>query len=191
MNRSAAGLNRIGLTIVGLLLLAGGGAALARALGVWGQGAAREPLLTDGLRTLPDTYGWFWYAVAVGAVLVTLLALAWLLAQSRSEKLGGLSLDDRSGGSTKVSAAALTSAVEEDVAAHPGVEKARARLLGSRRHPRLVMTVAYGVRADPAELRGEVVPAAVARLRNALDRETLPTVVRLRLVDAPEHRTPV
>jgi hypothetical protein len=191
MDRSGAGLNRLGLTVIGLLLLAGGGLALARSLGAWGTGPANAPLLSDGLRRFPADHAWFWPAVAAGAVVVALLGLAWLLAQGRSERLAGLSLEtDRSGGLTEVSASALTSAVEQEVESFPGVQRSRARLLGTRQHPRLVMTVTYAAGADLAALRRHVGGFALPGLRTALDRESLPAVVKLRLVDAPEHRTP-
>jgi hypothetical protein len=189
MDRSGAGLNRLGLAIVGLLLLAGGGFALARSLGVWGKGPASGPLLSRGLRGFPADHAWFWPAVAAGAVIVALLGLAWLFAQGRSERLSGLSLEDeRSGGLTQVSASALTSAFEQEVEAFPGVQRARARLLGTREHPRLVLTVAYAAGADLTALRRHVGDFALPGLRAALDRESLPTVVKLRLVDVPEHR---
>lgn len=190
MDRRAARINRTGLTLVGLLLLAGGGAALARALGTWGSGSAADPLLADSLRRYPDGQSWFWPAVAAGAVVVTLLGLAWLFAQGRTEKLPGLSLEpDRSEGSTRVASRAVTEAIEADVNALPGVRKARARLLGSQRHPRLMLTMTYGTRADLAALRGHIADEAVTRLRTALEVDSLPTVVRLRLVSGEERRS--
>ncbi|REE98663.1 alkaline shock response membrane anchor protein AmaP [Thermomonospora umbrina] len=190
MNRRAAGLNRFGLTLLGALLLAGGALVLARALGAWGAGPSRERLLTDGLRGFPDDNAWLWPTVAAVAVVAALLGLAWLLAQGRSERVQGLSLeDDRSEGSTRISSSALTAAIEQEVDDFPGVEKSRARLLGTREHPRLVLTVSYGARADLAALRRYVANSAVARLRSALDRESLPTVVRLRLVDSEGPRS--
>ncbi|SEF89281.1 hypothetical protein SAMN04489712_102409 [Thermomonospora echinospora] len=194
MDRSGAGLNRFGLTLVGLLLLAGGGLALARSLGAWGTRAADRPLLSAGLRGFPDGHPWFWPAVAAGAVTVTLLGLTWLFAQGRSEKLTGLSLEQDGSGVTKVSAAALTSAIEKEVEGLPGVEKTRARLLGSRKHPRLAMTVSYAAGADLQALRSHIAGFALVGLRTAVDRDSLPAVVKLRLVDSsdrlPEPRTP-
>ncbi|HEX2315903.1 MAG TPA: alkaline shock response membrane anchor protein AmaP [Thermomonospora sp.] len=190
MNRRAAGINRFGLTLLGLLLLAGGGLALARSLGAFGDGPARDPLLTDRLRALPGDNGWLWPAVAAGAVVLALLGLAWLLAQGRSERLADLSLErNRAEGDTRVSSDAVTSAIEHEIDSFPGVERTRARLLGTREHPRLVLNVAYGARADLGALRRFVANSAVARLREALDRDSLPTVVRLRMVDSEGRRT--
>ncbi|MBO2446407.1 alkaline shock response membrane anchor protein AmaP [Actinomadura barringtoniae] len=188
MDRRAARINRIGLALVGLLLIAGGGAALARATGFWGS--KTTPLLEDWLRDYPASHSWFWPVVAAAACVLALLGLAWLLAQGRSEKITGLTSDpDEDGSTTTISAKAATSALEEEVSELPGVRRARARMLGSGKHPRLMLTVTYGAQADLNALRRGISDGAVARLRNALDLDTLPTAVRLRLVSGKEHRT--
>ncbi|MEU5879915.1 alkaline shock response membrane anchor protein AmaP [Spirillospora sp. NPDC047279] len=190
MDRRAAFINRTGLTLVGLLLLAGGAAILARAFGAWGSGAASEPLLTSDLRGFPQTHAWFWPVVAAGACVLALVGIAWLLAQARSDKLPGLTLEpDDSAGQTRVSAQAVTSALEDEIEALRGVRGARARLLGDGGHPRLMLNVAYGARADLDALRAGIEEKAVTRLRGSLDLRALPTVVRLRLVSGDEPRT--
>jgi hypothetical protein len=188
MDRRAARINRIGLALVGLLLIAGGAAALARALGLWGSKST--PLLEGWLRNYPETHSWFWPAVAAGACVLALLGVAWLLAQARSEKISGLSFDSgEEDGTTTVSAKAATSALEEEITELPGVQRVRARLLGDGRHPRLMLTVTYGAQADLGTLRRGIANGAVARLRGALELESLPTAVRLRLTPGKERRT--
>ncbi|MFG2007213.1 alkaline shock response membrane anchor protein AmaP [Spirillospora sp. NPDC048911] len=190
MDRGAAFINRTGLTIVGLLLTAGGTAVLARALGPWGSSAESTSVLTDGMRRYPDGHSWFWPTVAAGSCALALIGVAWLLAQARSDRLPGLSLEaDDADGQTRVSAQAVTSALEDEIAALPSVREARARLLGGKDHPRLLLNVAYGARADLDALRRGIEEKAVTHVRAALDLNALPTVVRLRLVSGGHRRT--
>ncbi|KAB2347012.1 alkaline shock response membrane anchor protein AmaP [Actinomadura rudentiformis] len=189
MDRKAAFINRTGLTVLGLLLTAGGGAILTRAVGWWGPSAESAPVLTDAMRRFPGEHSWFWPSVAAGACALALIGVAWLLAQARSEKLPGLSLEaDDSGGQTRVSSDAVTSALEEEIEALPGVRAARARLLGDKDHPRLMLNVAYGARANLETLRKGIEDKAVTHVRAALDLNALPTVVRLSLVPGQHRR---
>ncbi|WP_165967003.1 alkaline shock response membrane anchor protein AmaP [Actinomadura sp. 7K507] len=189
MDRRPAHLNRTGLALAGAVLAAAGGAGLARGLGAFGDGRASAPVLTGGARGFAEDNGWFWPAVAAAVVVLALLGLAWLLAQARTGRLPGLALEpDAEVGTTRLSAKAVADAVEADIGEYPGVRKVRARLIGSSRRPELRLSIAYGQHADPAELRRRVQDEAVPRLRAALERDSLPTVVRLRLV--PGDRTP-
>jgi hypothetical protein len=188
MDRRAARLNRFGLLVVGLLLLAGGGLALARSLGAWGSRS--DPLLTPALRSYPQDHGWFWYAVAAGGIVLALLGLAWLFAQLKSERLRALSLSDSGeSGTTRMPAAAVTAAVEQEAAALPGVTKAKARLLGTAAHPRLMLTVVYGTGADLAALRRHLTTEVLPHVRTSLERTALPAVVRLKMVPSAPERT--
>ncbi|GAA2581181.1 alkaline shock response membrane anchor protein AmaP [Actinomadura fulvescens] len=190
MDRRAAFINRFGLTVVGVLLTVGGAAVLARALGAWGSSSA--PVLTDTVRRYPQGQSWFWPTVAAVACALALIGVAWLLAQARSEKLPGLSLEaDDSDGQTRVSSQAVTSALEDEIETLPGVYGARARLLGDKEHPRLMLNVAYGARANLDALRKGIEEKAVTHVRAALDLSSLPTVVRLRLVAGQHRRTVV
>lgn len=192
MNRRAARANRTGLVIVGLILLAAGGAALARSLGAFGSRLAGEPLLTRGIRDFPAGRWWFWPAVAAVSVLIALLAVGWLLAQGRSDRLSRLRVEsESSAGGTRVAANAVTGTLESDIEALPGVRRVRARLLGSDEHPRLGLTVSYAERADPASLRDHIADRSMPRMRTALELESLPAVVRLRLVPGEPRRTVV
>ncbi|WP_329522115.1 alkaline shock response membrane anchor protein AmaP [Spirillospora sp. NBC_01491] len=192
MDRRAARLNRIALTVLGLVLLGAGGAALARALGAWGGGRASEPLLTGQVRRFAADQGWFWPLLAAIAVVLTLFGLYWLVAQGRSHRLPGLNLaPDDADGKTRLSAGAITNVVQDEIEEYPGVNGARARLMGTADRPRLRLNVSYSHRADLAALRTRIGEEAVPRLCAALEHDSLPTVVRLRLVPAKENRTVV
>jgi hypothetical protein len=189
MDRHASRINHVGLTLLGLVLLAAGAVALARGMGAFGQGAASESLITGRTRRFAADQGWFWPTVAGAGVVLALLGLAWLLAQARSERLPGLALGpDRSDGTTRLSGKAVTQALEDEVAEYPGVQNVQARLLGSSRKPRLRLNVGYRRNADLAALRDHIEYEAVARLRAALERESLPAMVKLRPVSGEEKR---
>lgn len=190
MDRRPAHLNRTGLILSGVVLTAAGGAGLARGLGAFGDGRASAPVLTAGARRFAEDNAWFWPAVAAAAVVLALLGLAWLLAQGRTGRLPGLALEpDAGAGTTRLSAKAIAGALEAEIGEYPGVQNVRARLLGSSRAPELWLNIAYGRDADPAELRGRVQDEAVPRLRAALERDSVPTVVRLRLVSGERAPT--
>ncbi|GAA2434614.1 hypothetical protein GCM10010191_56390 [Actinomadura vinacea] len=190
MDRHASRANHVGLTLVGLILLAAGAIALARGLGAFGRAAAADPLITDAMRRYAHDQGWFWPAVAAAGVLLALLGVAWLLAQARSERLPGLALEpDPSGGATRVSGKAVAATLEEEIAEYPGVRGVQVRLVGTSARPRVHLSVAYGENADLDELRRRIGGEAVGRLRNALELGPLPAVVRLRLLSGPEKRT--
>jgi hypothetical protein len=192
MDRHASRLNHVCLALLGLVLLAAGLVGLARGLGAFGRDAAADPLITDAMRRYAAEQDWFWPVVTgVGAVLAV-LGLAWLLAQARSERLPGLALEpDPSAGATRVSERAVTAALEEEIAEYPGVRSVRAHLLGSSARPRLNLNVAYGGRADLDALRRRIREEAVPRLRVALERDSLPAVVKLRLLSGEGERRTV
>lgn len=191
MDRRAARLNRLGLTVLGLVLLAAGGLALARSLGAFGEGAAGDPVLAPGVRDFAADQGWFWPVLGAAGVVLALLGLAWLLAQGRSERLHGLTMEagGPDEGATRLPAKVVAAAVERDVNGLPGVDKATARLLGGRDHPRLLLNVAYSSHADLASLRRHLTEEVLPRVRTALEREKLPAMVRLRLTTSPRPRT--
>jgi hypothetical protein len=67
------------------------------------------------------------------------------------------------------------------------VHKASARLAGSRAQPALHLVVATEDRADISGLRKRIDTEALPRLRHALDIDTLPADLLLRL-DQAHHR---
>ncbi|MFF0521994.1 alkaline shock response membrane anchor protein AmaP [Actinomadura nitritigenes] len=183
MNRGPAHLNRTGLVLVGTLMVAVGGAGLARGAGVFGHGRATGPVFSGTVRRYAADHDWFWPAVAAVVIVLALLGLAWLFAQGRPGRLPGLAMEpNAAGGRTRLSGKAVTDALESEVGEYPGVRTVRARLIGSSRRPELRLNVAYGRRADPAELRSRIEEEGMPRLAAALGRESVPAVVRLRLV---------
>lgn len=175
MGSSADRLNRTLLILLGLLLLAGGVVSLVRSFGGFGTRYARDSMITRAEGRFVDRNGaWVWTVVAVVAVVIALLALRWLLAQLRSDRVGHLDLepDDRLGATT-LQSSAITTAVCEEIESYRGVASAKARLLHSAEQPDLVLEVKLDERADIAATRTRIEQEAIAHARQSLDEPDL------------------
>jgi hypothetical protein len=183
-NRPAT-LNRTLLILFGLLLLGAGAFVLTAALGVL------PPLRRDApvIPTNVATPGWAPWAGTVAAVIVGLLCLRWLLAQAiRRPRTGTWTLtDDPHQGTTTIAADDAAAPLVAEIETYPGVHNASARLSGSRAQPALHLVVATEDRADISGLRERIDTEALPRLRHALDIDTLPSDLLLRL-DQARHR---
>ena len=188
MGAPADRLNRFLVGLVGLLLLAAGVLALIRSFGGFGARLADDRMLTKTqTRFMEDSSPWSWIVVAVVGVLLALLALRWLLAQLRTDRLRTLDLEpDPRKGATTLHAGAVTTALCEEIESYRGVTNASARLLHDARQPDLVLSVALDARADVAATRSRIETAAVGHARQALGVAELPT--RLTLKPAPGKR---
>ncbi|GAA4577321.1 hypothetical protein [Planotetraspora kaengkrachanensis] len=178
LGRETARANRAGLTTLGLILFAGGGAAIARGLGAFGTAAAREPLLDGGVTSL-TRQGWFWPAVAAGSIVVALIGLSWLLALLRPGRLRRVRLESGTSGVTEMNGRLAGDALGRQVSGFPGVRQARAVLRGTADRPALDVRVTTrdpaAVGSVLARLRDEAFPA----IRTTLGFERLPALVRL------------
>lgn len=184
-NRPAR-LNRSLLFVVAMVLLAAGAFALLTAFGVL-PFVRREHALTPATLTLPT---WASYVAVTAAVVVGLLCLRWLLAQTqRRPKTGTWNLEaDRSTGTTRLDAQTAVDPVVTEIESYPGVHRASARLAGTAAKPALHLVVGTDDDADITELRRRIDTDAIARLREALDLATLPADVLIRLDDARSAR---
>ncbi|MEU5091267.1 hypothetical protein [Streptomyces sp. NPDC021356] len=186
MNRPPHRINRIALALVGLVLLAGGVLALLRGAGFFGAAGPDAALLVPGERHYAAASGWVWPAVGAAAALVTIAGLLWALAQLRRAGVRSLALEaDRSRGATRLSAAAVTDALEDEVHSYRGVHQAHARLTHSSRYPRLDLRVVLAADADPRPIRARIEREAVAVLRRVLDQEDLRARIRLDVTSRP------
>lgn len=173
-------LNRVVLTVLGLVLAVSAVGGLARGAGAFGARDARRPLLEPGVSGYVERTPWFWWGVAVGCVIVVVLALSWMLAQVRTDRIRRVELaagdPDRA---TVVHAGAVTEAVEQEVGSYLGVTSASARLRGVRAR-RLDLIVGVSPAADLTELSDRLQQQTVVNLRRVLDTEDLPVHVQLR-----------
>ena len=183
-NRPAR-LNRTLLALFGLMLLAAGAFLLTTAFGVL-------PLLRpDALSSPPNSSpGWAPWVGVAAAVIVGLLCLSWLLAQAlRRPKTGTWTLTDNPRqGTTKIAAHTAAAPLVAEIETYPGVHKASARLSGSHSQPVVHLVVATEDRADISGLRDRIDTQALPRLRQALDLDTLPANLLLRLDQATRPR---
>jgi hypothetical protein len=182
MTRHTARVSRIGLVIVGLILLLGGGAVLARGLSASTSvlGSSHATVLTATQAGYPAKHSWVWPAVAAASAIIALLALWWLAAQTSTKTVHRLPLEpDRLHGATVLRADSATGAIIDELESYPTIRAADATLRGSAVSPGLRLAVTAENRGDPAGLRSRVEREALANLRTALELDTLPTVLRL------------
>jgi hypothetical protein len=182
MTRHTARVSRTGLAVTGLILLLGGGAALARGRSAAPSvlGSPHAPLLTHGQAQYPVTSSWAWPAAAAASFLIAMLALWWMAAQAKTRALHRLPLEPgRLHGTTTLRADAATAALTGELESHPGIRAARALLHGSPTTPALRLGVTAENRADPALIRAGIENQALPHLRAALELDTIPTVARL------------
>jgi hypothetical protein len=175
--------NRLGLALIGLILLLGGLTAAVRGASFVPHhlGTAHVPVTGRFVRAFADAHLWFWIALAALAVAVAVLALSWLGAQGRRRVLRTIRLEpDTRHGATTLSAHAVTDALEDDLSARPYVQRATAGLTGSRTRPHLLLNVTVEPDTDPAAARASI-HEAVERARHALENDEQPATVRIRV----------
>ncbi|TWV39549.1 alkaline shock response membrane anchor protein AmaP [Streptomyces misionensis] len=183
----SGGLNRALLGLVGLLLLALGGAVLAVGLGApppswWIHSGPHDVLLTHAERTRYRGARWWWPALIAALALIVLLALWWLTRLPRRHRLGELRVDTRDGGAALLRAGALESALTEETAAGDGVAHARIHLHGRRARPRARAVLHLAPDTDPATALGDFTAGPLAHARESAGLSALPAEVRLRAV---------
>ena len=196
--RTARG-NRIGLGVVGVLLLAAGGYTLARSLGAFGREQADAPVYSERTASwIHAQQPWIWITLAALGVIVALLALRWLLVQFRTERLGRIAMDTDLGpepdghpddggavggavgaGRTTLPTNALTAAIGQEIDSYPGVRAVTVHVAGRPDRPELRLEVTIDADADPARIRTRIVDEAIAHAKLALDTQFLPTQLLL------------
>ena len=175
--RSARG-NRLGLVIVGVVLLAAGLAALAVGRGLLGGGLAATPLLGDRTNAVLAQQ-WVPYVAVAVAFVAGFLALRWLMVQGMNDTVGRLYLARDEAGNVEMPESAARGALEQEVADYPGVRRARARLTESGDHPHLRLALTLEDDADVAGIWRRVRSEAITNLRGALELDQVPAVIRM------------
>jgi hypothetical protein len=173
--------NRVLLFLLGLITLAGGVVILLLSARVFGDDQADQPLLRSDTRAFADrNAGWFWTAIGIGAGVIALLALLWLFAQARTQRVASLNLEpNRSQGHTKLSTGALSDAVEDEVERVRGVSRASARVMGKPGQPLLRVDVKVADDGDLGYIRSRLEEDMVPHARQAVGMGRLPVWVRL------------
>ncbi|WP_439378478.1 alkaline shock response membrane anchor protein AmaP [Amycolatopsis lexingtonensis] len=188
LSRSYAG-ERVLTFLVGLLALLGGALALVVGFGVLGEYRGRRPLLDPmavewlGSHATPARIA----AIVLG-VLLLVLGLRWALRSLRPEPRPDLDLDRTEGAELVVTAAAIAEAVQADAERLDGVSRARVRAVGSRTAPALRVTLWLHEGTDLKAVWAGLDTQVLARARESLGLDVLPTAVRLELDTAPAKR---
>jgi hypothetical protein len=177
LNRPAR-LNRGLLTFFGIVLLAGGGFAVATHFGRLTV-LKSDSALVPGTGTPPT---WALYVAAAAAVVLGLLALRWLAAQlTRKPKTGTWRFEaDPDRGRTELAASTAIEPFLGEVGTYPGVAAAHATLAGTRDTPALALVLSVDQDGDLTAIRHQVDTVGLPRLRQALDLAELPTTIEFR-----------
>jgi len=187
--------NRLGLALLGALLVLGGTAAILAHTGVLGRRVAEAAVYPAAANDWIVAHRWIYWVVAGVAVVLGLLALRWLLVQLRSDRIAEVRIDtDRDSstdaGLTALVAGALGDAVAHDAGRIEGVRSSRAAVTGGRDAPELRLTVTLDADADAGAVR-EQLTGVVRHARASLDRPDLPVWLTLDVSRRPSTRSVV
>ncbi|WP_052851672.1 alkaline shock response membrane anchor protein AmaP [Streptomyces avicenniae] len=186
--------NRVLLLLTGLLLITAGTAGLATALGLvpdawaWPWHRSDDVVLSHAERVHLREQGWFWPVVIAALSLLLVLALWWLLAQSRRPRLGEVLVDTGDGVAAVVRGRALEEALTAEAEALPGIDRARVTLVGRRTQPRLKVGLILAPQARPDEAVTALRTVAIENARRSTGLPALPAEIRMRSAGhAPER----
>lgn len=191
MSPRANVINRIALTVLGLLLVVAGGFGLAVGAGAFGASRANRSVLAQEVSTYPDQHAWFWWAVAGALLLVAVLALIWLLAQLRTDRTTRLDRTTNArDGYTTLHASALSDAVEDEALGVAGVTGASASVR-EHRGQHVYLRVDLADSANIEEVRTRLEDEVVAHLRQGVGDPRFPVTIQLRPAGGTTQRHPV
>ncbi|SDM73422.1 hypothetical protein [Allokutzneria albata] len=180
---------RVLTSLLGLVAVAAGGAAIAVGLGWLGAFRAQrpvlDPLLADWISTNPQ-----WtklIGIALGLLLL-LGGLMWTVRALRPEHQPDVLLDNSPAGRLEVTSGAVTAAVSADAEALAGVSRAKARLVGTAEEPALRLYLWLAEGTDVRRIWQTLDADVLSRARSALGVQRLPTAVRLELDSAKPTR---
>lgn len=182
--------NRVLLTLVGLILIVVGGSVLVGALDLprrWGftlpswfpYKGPHDVLLTNAGRTRYRADGWWWPVVVAALAVLVLIALWWLVAQLRNRRLNHVLVDFGDEGRVLLRGRALEDALAADTGALPGVAGSGVRLAGRRTTPVARMSLLLEGDAVPDEVVTGLDTRVLADARRSTGLEVLPAEVRL------------
>lgn len=178
LNRPAR-LNRIGLGVVGVVLVTAGGFVVATHFGML---TIVDPhsALVPGTEAPPT---WVLYVIAAVAIIAGTLMVRWLLAQLvHKPKTHTWRLEqDSDRGRTELAASTATAPLVGELTTYTGVHAAHATLTGTREAPVLASVIHLEQDGDLTAIRERIETHGLPRLRQALDLDTLPVTVEFRV----------
>lgn len=191
MTPAAERLHRLLLLILALVLLLGGAFVLLTGAGVFGERLQSRPLFDNAVgRYVGQHGGWLWPVAGLVGLVLAYLAVRWLatlFSVSRASHVdltaGGVP------GRTDVDSSAVTDALAGQVRRYRGVSGASAQVQGHPRDPRVALTVTATADTDLPALRQRIESEALAALRGALERPSLPVRLDLSIGSKDPART--
>lgn len=185
----SAGAERGLAGLLGLILVLGGTAVLLLGNGVFGDGRSRrsimDPIAVERLENHRELS--FSIAITAGVVLLV-VGLWWCLRGLRPEHKPALLLDPMPEAELVVTPDALSGAVQADAESVRGVSRARARVVGSTDEPGLRLHLWLRQGADIRTVWNDLDTQVLARARESLGIDRLPTAVRIELDTAEAQR---
>lgn len=177
-----AGAQRTLVGLIGLLSLAAGVVALVVSAGLLGDNRAASPILSpvvlDTLRAhqaLARTV-----AITAGVVLI-IVGLVWAARAVAPERRPNLLLDPSPDRRLEISASAIADALRTDVETIDGVNRARARMVGTTAAPALRLSLWLDDGADVRDVYRDLDAKVLTRARDCLGVTSLPTAIRIEL----------
>ncbi|WP_371651896.1 MULTISPECIES: alkaline shock response membrane anchor protein AmaP [unclassified Streptomyces] len=182
--------NRVLIGLVGLILVAAGGAVLAAGAGLsvpawWPWEGTDEVLLDRARRERWHHHGWWWPTVIAALAVLVLLTLWWLFAQLRRARLAEVLVDSGDGEGALLRGRAMETVLAGEAESLPGVARAQVTLHGRRTTPAARVALLLEPHAAPAEALSRLTSEALAHARDSAGLAALPAEVRLRGV---KHR---
>jgi hypothetical protein len=182
--------NRVGIGIAGLVLLALGGSVMAVGLGVrppswWIHDGRHDVLLSDAERTHFEHDGWWWPTVLAVLAALVLLALWWLTAVLRRRRLAEVLVDTGDGEGALLRGKALEGVLAGEAAELDGVAHAHVHLTGRRTSPETRVQLHLEPHVDPSTALQHLTAQALTHARDSAGLAALPADVRMKAV---KHR---
>ncbi|MER6561723.1 alkaline shock response membrane anchor protein AmaP [Streptomyces sp. NPDC001027] len=180
----AGTVNRVLLALVGLVLLAVGGAVLAVGLGApppswWLHDGPHDALLSVAERTRWRGEAWWWPTVIAVLALLVLLALWWLSAVLHRRRLAEVLVDTGDGAGALLRGHALEGVLSAEASRLDGVGRAHVRLTGRSEAPEARVGLLLEPHAEPVTVLDDLSARALAHARDSAALRALPAEVRL------------
>lgn len=190
--------NRVVLTLLGLVLLGGGLLVLAGGADIYRRWnltpPAGWPLTTPHSVLIPRAdqarwvnQGWWWPTVIASLAVLMLLALLWLLSQTRWRPTRTLHVADTSPHDLALTDHVLADALTADLDVLPGVRHCHARIYGPTARPQAHIDLTLVPGHTPEHLL-KGIRAATERTRRSAGWDELPAHVHLDVARHGPHR---
>lgn len=196
MRHTPGRLNRVWLTIIGIILLVGGGLATSIGLGLLegvAVGGLRAPASDQPVLVLTARTQLLPVALIGAGVVVGIFAVLWLLAQiPRKHGASTLKIEDPdSRGLTVLKPTLLEGAISDRVAELHDVTGARTVVRGSSRTPDITVRVTASAHADIPSVLADVEQRVTSDVRDALGQQPAALAIEVDIRTDPKKDTSV